>query len=130
MGIGHYRRGDGSAQRVHRLALRGSWVRTSDLDYAIGRRARRGDHSQVRFHLRCRPPAGGWRIIAAHDGDDPAVSATTTERFDGDFRIALTLPSDFPEGEAYAGVENWDYSSCNGTNSSCAAAAGDFTVNR
>lgn len=75
-------------------------------------------------------PPGGWRIVAAHVGREPAVSVTTTERFDGDFEVTLTLPNDFPEGEAYAGVDNWDYSFCNDTNASCASATGDFTVTR
>lgn len=58
------------------------------------------------------------------------MSVTTSEGFDGDFEATLTLPYEFQEGDACAGIANWDYSTCSDTNASCAAAAGDFTVAR
>jgi hypothetical protein len=76
------------------------------------------------------PPEGGWVVIAAHIGGGKALAHTTTqEGFDGSFRVTLQLPSDFPVGQAFAGIENWDYSFCS-ANASCASATGDFTVRR
>lgn len=73
-------------------------------------------------------PSGGWVVGAGHiPGGEPLVSVVTDEQFDGSFELSLTLPADFPEGEAWAGVQNWDYSFC-AANASCAAATGDFTV--
>lgn len=49
------------------------------------------------------------------------------DEFDGTFRVELDLPSGFPAGDAFAGVENWDYSECADTGS-CASASASFTV--
>lgn len=76
------------------------------------------------------PPRGGWAVIAAPVGSPQALaSVTTDDEFDGSFRVTITLPTDFPAGEAYAGIDNWDYSFCS-DDGSCASATGDFTVER
>jgi len=57
------------------------------------------------------------------------VRLTVTDAFDGAFRVQMTVPTDFPAGAAFAGIENWDYSACS-DNASCASASVDFTVQR
>lgn len=74
------------------------------------------------------PPADGWEVGAGHVGDgDLAFSVTTMETFDGSFEVELTLPADFPPGEAYAAVANWDIGDCNDT-VSCASPSDTFQV--
>jgi len=74
------------------------------------------------------PPEGGWAVLAAPSGmPDLGVRATTTEDFDGSFRVQLELPDDFPPGDAFAGIDNWDYSACS-DGGSCASASVDFVV--
>ncbi|MBD3942731.1 hypothetical protein IF188_13600 [Microbacterium sp. NEAU-LLC] len=78
-------------------------------------------------------PDGGWSIAVAPvgAGDEPLALATTDAPFDGSFEVTVRLPTDFPEGDAFARVDNWDYSFCSGAGSgSCASASGDFTVGR
>ncbi|MFG6475601.1 hypothetical protein ACFXP7_04360 [Microbacterium sp. P06] len=73
-------------------------------------------------------PEGGWVVVAAPVGDQQAaVTVKTNVEFDGSFRVTIDLPADFPKGDAYAGIDNWDYSFCS-DNGSCASATGDFTV--
>jgi len=73
-------------------------------------------------------PADGWTIDVGHVGDgDPVFSVTTVETFDGLFRFELTLPPDFPAGEAYAGVADWDTNDC-ADNGSCASPSATFHV--
>lgn len=90
-------------------------------------------------------PDGGWVVTAGHVGGEADILRTTSDDdFDGSFRATLVLPADFPQGEASAGIENWDYSFCSGSDSgsasggdtdrdssgggSCAAAMGSFHV--
>ena len=74
------------------------------------------------------PPQEGWVVTAAPVGNQKELAtATTHDRFDGSFRVTLTLPADFPAGDAYTGIDDWDYSFCS-DNGSCASATGDFTV--
>jgi hypothetical protein len=75
-------------------------------------------------------PQGGWVVGAAHvgGGGDSLVSVTTDQTFDGSFSVRLTLPENFPVGESFAGVKNWDYSNCGSSVQSCAAASGNFYV--
>ena len=73
-------------------------------------------------------PVDGWVVVAGHVGAGKAlVQVKRSAEFNGSFRVELTLPSDFPVGEAYAGVDNWDYSTCADTGS-CAGPMGSFTV--
>lgn len=73
-------------------------------------------------------PNGGWVVVAGHvGGGKTLVQVTAKNVFDGQFRVELTLSEDFPVGEAYAGIENWDYSTCP-DNASCASPTGSFTV--
>jgi hypothetical protein len=74
-------------------------------------------------------PGGGWLVVAGHvgDGGKGQVTVRSSDLFDGSFRVELTLPDTFPVGEAYAGVDNWDFSPCADT-ASCAAPMGGFTV--
>jgi hypothetical protein len=76
------------------------------------------------------PPEGGWIVTAAHVGSAAVLAETTSDdQFDGSFVATLVLPDDFPHGQAYAGIGNWDYSFCEGRGSgSCASASGDFVV--
>jgi len=74
------------------------------------------------------PPADGWKVGAGHVGDgDPTFSVTTMETFDGSFEVEMTLPADFPTGEAYAAVTNWDIGDCHDTGS-CASPSDTFQV--
>jgi hypothetical protein len=76
-----------------------------------------------------RVPDGGWIVTATSGDDDRHVSIITTDSFNGSFSVDLSLPQDFPAGEATVRIENWDYSFCSGSGSgSCASASGDFMV--
>lgn len=94
---------------------------------------RAGDTVTVVSEDRCEVtvPTGGWLVVAGHvgDGGNGPVQVRSSEPFDGSFRVDLQLPKDFPAGEAYAGVINWDYSTCPDT-ASCAGPLGGFTVER
>ncbi len=75
-------------------------------------------------------PEGGW-VVGAREvgpGSTSLVSVTSEDQFDGSFTVQLTIPDDFPIGEGYAIVENWDYSFCTDANSSCAVASATFYV--
>jgi len=73
-------------------------------------------------------PSGGWRVSAGHVGDGTAlITAETDEELDGSFDVSLELPADFPTGDAWIGIENWDYSTCADA-SSCAGPSTTFTV--
>lgn len=73
-------------------------------------------------------PSGGWRVSAGHVGDGTAVIvADTDEALDGSFEVSLELPADFPTGDAWIGIENWDYSTCDDAGS-CAGPSTTFTV--
>ena len=73
-------------------------------------------------------PSGGWRVSAGHVGDGTAlITAETEEQLDGSFDVSLELPGDFPTGDAWIGIENWDYSTCADA-SSCAGPSTTFTV--
>jgi hypothetical protein len=74
------------------------------------------------------PPTDGWKVGAGRGGDgDPLSSVTTTETFDGSFQVELTLPTEFPLGEACAAVTNWDLGDCDDTGS-CAGPSSTFQV--
>jgi len=74
------------------------------------------------------PPADGWEVGAGHVGDgDSAFSVTTMETFYGTFEVEQTLPADFPSGETYAAVKNWNIGDCNDTGS-CASPSDTFQV--
>ncbi len=91
-----------------------------------------GDTITVKSADKCdvKVPQGGWVIGAGHvgGGGDSLVSVTTDHSFDGSFSVRLTLPENFPVGESFAGVTNWDYSNCGSSVQSCAAANGNFYV--
>jgi hypothetical protein len=73
-------------------------------------------------------PNGGWSVLIAPVGrPDEGVRTTVTDVFDGSFSVNLSVPATFPIGEAFAGIENWDYSECRGSGS-CASASASFTV--
>jgi len=79
-------------------------------------------------------PSGGWSVLVAPVGHpDEGVRTAITDDFDGSFSVTVTIPLDFPTGEAFAAIDNWDYSPCDDTNSvggnaSCAGASGSFIV--
>ncbi len=79
-------------------------------------------------------PAGGWDVIVAPVGQvERGVNTTVTDDFDGTFSVTVAIPEDFPSGDAFAGIANWDYSPCDDTPGdtsagSCASASGSFTV--
>lgn len=50
-----------------------------------------------------------------------------TETFDGSFRATLALPGDFPTGESYVTVIDWDVGDCDDT-ASCAGPSDTFRV--
>jgi hypothetical protein len=73
-------------------------------------------------------PRDGWRIVVNPPGDSgPRIAATTSKTFDGSFSATVTLPHDIAPGDALAGVENWDYSTCD-DRASCVGPFGDFTI--
>lgn len=73
-------------------------------------------------------PSGGWRVSAGHVGDGTAlITAETRDELDGSFDLSLELPADFPTGDAWIGIENWDWSTCADA-VSCAGPSTTFTV--
>ncbi|MEO8527686.1 MAG: hypothetical protein ABI435_01260 [Pseudolysinimonas sp.] len=76
------------------------------------------------------PPGGGWSVVLAPVGQlELGVRTNVADGFDGSFSITLSVPATFPSGEAFAGIENWDYSTCSDTaGGSCASATATFTV--
>ncbi|WP_291036450.1 hypothetical protein [Herbiconiux sp.] len=71
-------------------------------------------------------PAEGWTVVVGH-AEQPPISVTTAEPFDGSFEVTVDLPPDFPAGRAYVNIRNWDYSTCNDTGS-CATLDVGFEV--
>jgi hypothetical protein len=91
---------------------------------------RAGDTISIASDAKCDVdlPREGWVVIASPVGSrDQGVRANVMDRFDGTFRVELVLSSDFPVGDAFAGIENWDYSQCADTGS-CASASASFRV--
>lgn len=73
-------------------------------------------------------PPGGWVVVAAPVGRlSDGVRVTSPKEVDGSFRLALELPDEFPVGDAFVAIENWDYSSCS-DGGGCAGAEASFTV--
>jgi len=73
-------------------------------------------------------PRDGWRVNISPTGDrGPSTTVTTSEAFDGSFSAEVTLPDDIPAGDASAGVENWDYSTCDDA-ASCVGPYGGLIV--
>lgn len=73
-------------------------------------------------------PVHGWQVGAGSTaGGGSLVTVRTTESFDGSFEVTITLPADFPSGKAYAGIDDWDYSTCP-DNASCAVPLVTFEV--
>lgn len=74
-------------------------------------------------------PKGGWVVVASRvgAGETPLAQTTTSQSFDGSFRVELAIPAGSPAGDAWAGITNWDYSAC-ADNGSCAAAMTEFTI--
>ncbi len=74
-------------------------------------------------------PEGGWELIAAPVGQrDVAVTGSTEADLSAGFTADLVVPADFPTGEAFAGIDNWDFSQCADTSGSCASPTGNFEV--
>jgi hypothetical protein len=71
-------------------------------------------------------PAEGWSVVLGH-AEQPPISVTTAEPFDGAFEVTVDLPPDFPAGRAYVNIRNWDYSTCDDTGS-CATLDVGFEV--
>jgi hypothetical protein len=89
-----------------------------------------GDRIVVTAPGTCRVavPPDGLEITAAPVGDLTSAVRLTVPLGTGEpFHAELQLPDDFPLGEAWAGIEDWDYSSCP-DNASCAIPYGYFTV--
>lgn len=73
-------------------------------------------------------PEGGWKLIAAPVGHrESAVRVSVDENLADGFTAQLRLPEDFPEGEAFAGIDEWDFSKCSDSGS-CASPTSGFTV--
>jgi hypothetical protein len=89
-----------------------------------------GSTITVTSHGACRVtiPPEGLTITAAGVGNlDSAIHAAGAVDAEGALRVQLQLPEDFPLGEAWTGIDDWDYSSCP-ANASCASPFGYFTV--
>lgn len=73
-------------------------------------------------------PPEGLTITAAGVGNlNSAIHTAGAVDAEGALRVQLQLPKDFPLGEAWTGIDDWDYSSCP-DNASCASPFGSFTV--
>lgn len=73
-------------------------------------------------------PSGGWIVIAAPVGQiDLAVRTVTEAELADGFSATVELPSDFPVGEGFAGLDTWDFSEC-ADNASCASPSASFRV--
>jgi hypothetical protein len=73
-------------------------------------------------------PAGGWVVKAAPVGQlDFAVRTVAETKLVDGFSATVVLPADFPVGDAFAGLESWDYSGCP-DNASCASPSASFRV--
>lgn len=73
-------------------------------------------------------PPDGWIVYAAPVGKlENAVTVHVDAELSKGFTTMLTLPAAFPAGEAFAGLKDWDYSTCDDS-ASCASPSGSFTV--
>ena len=89
-----------------------------------------GDTITVTIAPGCNPetPADGWMIIGSPVGNlDAAVRTPLAADFADGLEVELQLPASFPSGPAFAGVDEWDFSSC-ADNESCAGPTTDFVV--
>lgn len=107
-------------------------------DYCVPRvsvipaEVRPGDTITVEVDSGCDAPMppGGWVVAAAPVGDlDRAVRTTVEEDLGDGLTISIELPDEFPLGEAWAGLDEWDYDDC-ADNASCASPTGSFRVVR
>ena len=107
-------------------------------DYCVPRvsvtpaEVRPGDTITVEVESGCDAPMprGGWLMTAAPVGELDLAVRTTVEKDLGDgLTISIELPSSFPLGEAWAGLDGWDYGDC-ADNASCASPTGSFRVVR
>ncbi len=79
-------------------------------------------------------PRDGWTVQVAPIGETAlGVQSSVRDPFDGSWSVEVVLPADFPAGDAFAGIANWDYSDCNApgdanSSGSCASASVDFVV--
>ncbi|MEV7934006.1 hypothetical protein [Curtobacterium sp. NPDC089185] len=90
-----------------------------------------GDTVTLRSEDRCDAPVpdGGWHVVATvPQADGPEVAFRSADSFDGSWSASVTLPRDFPVGDAVFGIADWDDAPCSDTSGSCAAASGSFTV--
>ena len=73
-------------------------------------------------------PAEGWVIFTAPVGEmDQAVRLTVQQSLGAGFRTEMPLPASFAAGEAFAGLDGWDYSACP-DNASCAGPTTSYTI--
>lgn len=73
-------------------------------------------------------PDDGWEVSAFAPVEGAQhTTVRSDEPLDGSWSASVTLPSDFPLGEATFGIENWDFSTCP-DDASCAAPFGSFRV--
>ncbi|QHC67632.1 hypothetical protein GSU68_14355 [Rathayibacter sp. VKM Ac-2759] len=73
-------------------------------------------------------PEDGWDVVVAPVGglESGVRSVVSTDLGEG-FSVDVVLPADFPAGEAFGGIDGWDFSHCPDS-ASCASPTGDFTV--
>lgn len=73
-------------------------------------------------------PEGGWTILAAPLGKpELAVKQKVDRPLSDGFSLSVSVPESFPAGDAYAGITEWDYSSCD-DGASCPGPTRPFTV--
>lgn len=73
-------------------------------------------------------PEGGWEVMVAPVGRfESAIRSTVAADLDEGFSVAIPLPPGFPAGEAFGGIDGWDFSHCPDS-ASCASPTGDFSV--
>lgn len=91
-----------------------------------------GDTISVEVESGCdvSTPRDGWVVIAAPVGQlDRAVRTTVDAELEDGFTVTFDVPEDFPPGEGFAGLEEWDFSGCP-DDASCASPTGGFEVRR
>ena len=89
-----------------------------------------GDAISVEVESGCdaSTPPDGWVVVAAPVGQlERAVRLTVDAELEEGFTVTLEVPDDFPPGEAFAGLEEWDFSGCP-DDASCASPTGSFEV--
>jgi hypothetical protein len=74
-------------------------------------------------------PDGGWVVVAAPvgPGEEDRVRVGVDGRLSEGFSAEVRIPEDFPVGEAFAGIDAWDFSACS-DGASCASPIGGFRV--